>query len=467
MSTARRRLVTAALAVAAGVLAPAAVCAVGVSNATKQVYTAPPSRALPVQAPPLREHDPSKPTAVIVTGLHGTNAADTLAPFEVLAESHAFNVYTVAAEQVPVPLTGGLDLMPDLSFARLDALLGSAPPDVVVVPQLKGEDADGPVVGWLREQHAEGAPLMVSICVGAELLAQAGILDGRPATSHWLKLIALRRDFPQVEWRDDVTYVDDGDVISSAGVLNGVDATLRAVERTAGTATAQSAADAVRWPRYSPGRPATIPAVGPRPADLVSLLGAGFRWDRPRMGVLVQDGVAETALAAAFRPYTELSYLARPVALSLDGGPVRSRHGLTFVPRQALEAAAPSLDRLLVAGTTAVDDDLDRSLPPGLTPVPLPDRPGYAFDPPLRDIAAVHDVATARWVAKSLGYPLPTINPDAARWPWPLVAWPALVAVGAAGSVLAVAWALGRRRRPGRPAQQPDEPARTPEPAAP
>jgi transcriptional regulator GlxA family with amidase domain len=71
-----------------------------------------------------------------------------------------------------------------------------------------------------------GDPLLVSVCTGAEVLAVAGLLDGRPATSHWLGLIGLRRDYPAVRWTDGVRYVDDGDVITTAGVLSGIDGAL-------------------------------------------------------------------------------------------------------------------------------------------------------------------------------------------------------------------------------------------------
>jgi len=59
-------------------------------------------------------HEAGKPTAVIVVGSEGANAADVLAPYEVLAATGAFNLYTVAPQRRPVPLTGGLDLVPDL-----------------------------------------------------------------------------------------------------------------------------------------------------------------------------------------------------------------------------------------------------------------------------------------------------------------------------------------------------------------
>jgi putative intracellular protease/amidase len=250
---------------------------------------------------------------------------------------------------------------------------------VIVVPQLS-EVASGllpsiaPVIAWLQRQRAQGDPLLVSVCVGAQVLAEAGLLDGRPATSHWLGLIGLRRDYPQGDWQDEVTYIDDGDLISTAGVLSGVDGALRVIERLVGPDAAAKAAHAVEWPAYSPGAAAPIQRFRPAPADLVALLSAGYRWDRPTMRVLLTDGVGEVELASAFRPYTELSYLVRPVAVTTDGQPIRSRHGLTFLPRAELHAAAPGMDRLLVPCADAARHGAAEglSLPEGLTPVYLP-----------------------------------------------------------------------------------------------
>jgi transcriptional regulator GlxA family with amidase domain len=451
--------VAAALLVGLAVLV--AVGVVGIAGATGELYTARGRKAppAPVDAAPTSAHDPGKPTAVVVLGSEGANAADVLAPYEVLADTGAFNLYTVAARRQPVPLTGNLDLVPDLTFRQLDDRLASTP-DVIVVPQLRdaGKRGADSVVGWLRRQHVQGDPLLVSVCTGAEVLASAGLLDGRPATSHWLGLIGLRRNYPAVRWTDGVRYVDDGDLITTAGVLSGVDGALRVVERTLGTAAAEQAARAVAWPDYSPGEAAAIPRSRPAPADVVALLSAGYRWDRPTMGVLLTDGVGEIELASAFRPYTELSYLARPVAVTADGRPVRSRHGLTFAPRADLTTAAPDLDRLLVPGADAARHAAadGRSLPERLTPVYLHRQPGFAFDGALGDIARTRDVATARWVAKTLQYP--TTNPPLSgpAWPWALSLRPLLIAAAAIAVVLGIRLLRRRRNPPDHAAQVPD-----------
>jgi putative intracellular protease/amidase len=444
-----------AATVLVGLVVAGAVAAVGIAGARAEVYTprGPSAPPVPVDEVAAPTHDPAKPTVVILLGPEGANAADVLAPYEVLAATGAFNLYTVAPERQPVPLTGNLDLVPDLSLAQLDQRLPTGP-EVIVVPQVT-EVAAGvppslaPVIGWLQRQRAQGDRLLVSVCVGAQVVAEAGLLDGRPVTSHWLGLIGLRRNYPQVGWTDGVSYVDDGDVISTAGVLWGVDGALRVIERLVGPAAAAQAARAVHWPAYSPGAATPIQRSRLAPADVVGLLSAGYRWDRPRMGVLLTDGVGETELASVFRPYTELSYLARPVAVTTDGQPIRSRHGLTFIPRGELTGAAAGLDRLVVPGADAargaVADGL--GLPEGLRPVYLHQQPGFAFDAALGDIARTRDVATARWVAKTLQYPTTHPPLSGPAWPWTLTLRPILIAVAVAAVAVAVAVVAMVRRR--------------------
>ncbi|GAB3644493.1 helix-turn-helix domain-containing protein [Glycomyces tarimensis] len=436
------RIALKTLAVSAAV---AAVAAAGITGAVDSVYPEREGEASAAAAVAAQEHDPAKPTAVIVLSPEGTNIADSLVPYEVLAATGAFNVYTVAEEPDPVPLTGGLDLVPDLTFDQFDERSDSTA-DVIVVPQLRdsAEPSSEPIVEWLRRQRADGDPLLVAVCVGAAVLAAGGMLDDRPATSHWLGLIGLRRDYPSVDWQEGTRYVDDGDIVTTAGVLSGVDGTLRAVERLVGAEAAERAARAVHWPDYVPGVASETERSRPAPADLVGLLSAGYRFDRPTMGVLLTEGVGEIALASAFRPYTELSYLARPLAVTADGGPIESRHGLVFVPRGDLDSAAPKLDRLVVPGADAARAAEDLDLPEGLAPDFLHQEPGFAFDGALRDIADFYDVATARWVAKSLEYRTPEDLAGPA-WPWGLILRPVSIALTAA-ALIALASRLTRRR---------------------
>lgn len=376
-----------------------------------------------------------RPTIAILLGPAGANAADVLAPYETLAASGRYTVVTVAEHRHPVTLTGGLQVLPDRTFADL----GHA--DWIVVPEV--QQADGaaltPTVDWLRRQYAAGSKIL-SVCAGAALLARTGLLGNGPATSHWLGLYVLERSHPEVRWVRGTRYVDNGRIITTAAVLSGIDGALRILEREQGVAVAERAAAAVRWPGYHPGSPAAIDSARPGPADAVALLGLGYR-SASTTGVLLTPGVGEVELASVFRTYTQFAYAARLTPLTADGAPVRSRHGLTFLPRAGL-GDATGLDRLLVPGhDAAVRHD---AAPAAARPVYVHRRDTFAFDGTLRDLASTTDVPTARWVAKTMEYR--TDGLDGPAFPW----LPALAAVLAAllGATTFVAARAALTRRP-------------------
>jgi len=420
-------------------LLPGASAAV-VAPATFAAQHAPgPDRQVPAAAPV--DHDPTRPTAVVVLGEQGAVVSDVLAPYEILAATGRFNVYAVAAHRRPVPLTGGLDLVPDVTFDELAARLDGAAPELVVVPALPdvGEPSTAVLTTWLRAQHDRGS-LLLSVCNGAGVLASAGLLDGRPATAHWLRLATFESRYPQVAWVHGQRFVDDGDVVTTAGILSGVDGTLHVVERLAGPSVAADAAAAIRWRHY----PADLPVTDRGGVGPVAILNAGYRWNPPSIGVALTDGVGEIELASVFDVHGGQSLAARTLAVSADGAAVRSRHGLTFLPRADLAGAAPQLDRLLVPGAGTV-----AQVPGGPTPEDVHDEQGFAYDAAVRDVARTADVATARWAAKVLELPTDGLELAGPAWPWGPTG--TLVALFLPGAVaVAVAGVRGRRARTAR-----------------
>lgn len=446
-----RTLLRVIVCVLAALLLPLAVGVAHASSTLDAVFAPRPDHPA-VHAPP-RPYDPKRPTAVVVLGGHGTVVSDAMAPYEVLAATGAFNLYTVAEQAAPVPLTGGLDVVPDLTFDQLDARLGGGRPQLVVVPAMAdtGAPTNAPVTSWLR-RTAAGGSLILSVCNGAEVVASAGLLDGRRATAHWAAVDGYDTAYPATTWLRGTRFVEDGtDRVSTAGILSGIDGTLRVVERMLGTPAAARAAAAVGWTHWAPGP--TRPEAQPThtPADLVALLNAGFAWGAPTYGVALTPGVGELELSSVFETYGGQTLATRTVALSVDGGPVVSRHGLVFVPRGAVGAVA--VDRLLVPGADAAA----RRLPmPGDVPPEYPHaRPGFAFEPVLTDVARHVDVATARFAAKSLEYPLGGLALTGPSWSAaPLLPIAGLAAVGAALG-LALTPRRGRAGLPARPRRVP------------
>lgn len=434
-------MIRALVALLAALLLPVAVGAAHAVATFDSVFAPRPDHL--TVAAPIRIHDPNRPTAVVVLGSRGTVISDALAPYEILAATGAFNLYTVAAEATPVPLTGGLDVVPDLTFDQLDARLGGAGPQLVVVPALAdtGSPSAAPVTSWLRRTAARGS-LLLGVCNGAEVLASAGLLDGRRATAHWRALDDYTTVYPATTWLRGPRFVEDGtDRVTTAGILSGIDGTLRVVERMLGTATAARAADAIHWLRWIPGPAGPRTPTQPAPADGVALLDAGFAWDAPTYGVALAPSVGELELSSVFETYGGQALATRTVALSSDGRPVTSRHGLVFVPRGAVGAVA--VDRLLVPGADAAA----RRIPMRgvVAPEYLHSRPGFAFDGVLVDAARHLDVATAQLAAKSMEYPTDGLELTGQAWPWTLVL--RLVALAGVGGVLG--WigggALGRK----------------------
>jgi transcriptional regulator GlxA family with amidase domain len=179
---------------------------------------------------------------------------DAVGPYEVLAAwaryfpDDGWAVTTLSADGAPVRGAKGLTVVPHVAAA-------DAPPlDVLVYPGGWGTRAllaDAAHLDWLRAQRA-AVPLLASVCTGALVLAAAGLLAGRPATTHWGSLDALRELDTTIDVREGVRFVDDGDVVTSAGVSAGIDMALHLVARLA---SVERAVAVRRGIQYDPDPP--------------------------------------------------------------------------------------------------------------------------------------------------------------------------------------------------------------------
>lgn len=126
----------------------------------------------------------------------------------------------------PVRARAGLQVQPDASITT------HPPLDVLVVPGgvVTAELADATVAPWIKATAAS-TRITASVCTGAFLLAQAGVLEGRAATTHWEDIDDLRAMFPRLDVRTGVRWVDEGAVVTSAGISAGIDMSLHLVER--------------------------------------------------------------------------------------------------------------------------------------------------------------------------------------------------------------------------------------------
>jgi transcriptional regulator GlxA family with amidase domain len=155
-----------------------------------------------------------------------------------------FDVFLVAETAEPVVTTGGMRVVPAHSFDTCPAL------DLLVVPGGWGtrREVEKPnVIDWIR-RRAAGAKLVASVCTGSFLLGQAGLLAGRPATTHWASLDRMRAAYPDVRVEDGLHWVEAGNVVTSAGIAAGIDMALRVVARLYGEEVARETARYMEYP---------------------------------------------------------------------------------------------------------------------------------------------------------------------------------------------------------------------------
>jgi putative intracellular protease/amidase len=183
-------------------------------------------------------------------------ALDAVGPYEVLSRLPDAEVTFVAQEPGPKRTdTGRLALLADASLTELPH------PDLVLVPGGPGQTAlmdDGPVHEWLRAAH-ETSTWTASVCTGSLVLAAAGLLAGRRATSHWLALEELGRlGAEPISER----VVFDGKLVTAAGVSAGIDMALALAARVAGEQVAQAIQLGIEYdpqPPFHAGSPGTAP----------------------------------------------------------------------------------------------------------------------------------------------------------------------------------------------------------------
>ncbi|TMR01088.1 helix-turn-helix domain-containing protein [Actinomadura soli] len=172
----------------------------------------------------------------------------------------------------------------------LDAL---AEADTVVIPACANVLDDQPtdLVEAVRAAHGNGARI-VSLCTGAFVLAAAGLLDGRPATTHWMHADQLARRFPKVRVDASVLYIDDGDILTSAGTAAGLDLCLHVVRADHGAAVASALAKRLVMPAHRPGGQAQYIAAA-TPVQAPDELGPLLDWARRSL----HEPLTVTALA--------------------------------------------------------------------------------------------------------------------------------------------------------------------------
>ncbi|WP_290614946.1 DJ-1/PfpI family protein [Arsukibacterium sp. UBA3155] len=184
--------------------------------------------ALPVQA--------SKPFKVAILMFDEVQIIDFAAPYEVFGQAK-FEVFTVSKNGKPVTTAMGLSVNPHYSFANMPEA------DAILVP---GGDTgkvmhDQQVLSWLKTQQGK-AEHILSVCTGAHILAEASLLDGKAATTFHRALNNFEKNYPAIAVKRQQRFVDNGQIVTSAGLSSGIDASLHLVSKVLGEDKARTVA---------------------------------------------------------------------------------------------------------------------------------------------------------------------------------------------------------------------------------
>lgn len=176
----------------------------------------------------------------------GVEVLDFAGPMEVFSYA-GFEVFTVSRTKDPITSQGILTILPDYSIeeapeADIMAFFGGN-------SGLPANDAD--VIDWVKSR-ADNADYLFSVCTGAFILGQAGQLDGLTVTTFHQSIDNLREAFPQADVRSDVRFVDNGRIITTAGISAGIDGALHLVARLKGEKAAEQAARYMEYDKWVP-----------------------------------------------------------------------------------------------------------------------------------------------------------------------------------------------------------------------
>ncbi|MBS1191952.1 MAG: helix-turn-helix domain protein [Rhodocyclaceae bacterium] len=194
------------------------------------------------------------PRTIAVIAFDGISPFQLSIPCGIFGEERSaagvprFEVRVCGLQAGPLSTSNGFAIVAPYGLEGLEGA------DTVIVPSWLGPDAPPPeaLLAALRAARARGACL-VGLCLGAFVLAAAGLLDGRPATTHWLCTQEFARRYPRIRVSPEVLYVDDGDVLTSAGVAAGIDCCLHLLRRWCGAEVANRVARRMVVPPHRQG----------------------------------------------------------------------------------------------------------------------------------------------------------------------------------------------------------------------
>jgi putative intracellular protease/amidase len=286
----------------------------------------------------LRPPRRSRPLVAIVALNDATETTDLLMPAGILRRADVADVRLVATEGGPIRLYPVLRITADATIADFDKAHPEGA-DYVIVPAMSRDD-DTRVLEWLRTQSGKGA-VIVAVCAGAKVVAAAGLLDGKRATTHWYYANGLRKRHPEVRFVPDRRIVTDDGVATTTGISASMPMMLTLIEAIAGRERAEAVASELGLASWDAAHASAAFRLT-RPFATTALTNRGRFWRREELIATLEPGMDEVTLALMADAWSR-TY--RSAAVSVAAGPVVTANGITVLPDRSVAPAgvAPRL----------------------------------------------------------------------------------------------------------------------------
>lgn len=340
----------------------------------------------PMQPPPVPAGETAKmlqalkpeharPLVAVIGLNHTTETTDYLMTTGILRRADVADVMLLAPLPGPVTLHPALKVLPDASLAQFDAAHPQGA-DYVIVPAM--EPGDDPVIlNWIRAQAAKGATI-IGVCIGARVVSETGLLDGRHATTHWYALPGMLKDHPAIRYTADRRFVADGNTVTTTGITAAMPMMLTLIEAIGGRQKAETVARDLGVDHWD-ARHASAAFHFNRPFASTVMGNRLAFWRHEDRRIALTPGMDEVTLALTADAWSR-TYRSQAVTVAAGDGPVTSRNGIRILPDRQASAAR------------AVPDFA--ALPPA-----------QALDATLAAIGATYGAPTRRVVAMQLEYP--------------------------------------------------------------
>lgn len=325
----------------------------------------------------LRPPKRPRPLVAIIGLNEGTEVTDYLMPYGILRRAGIADVAALGMTAGPMSLYPALKVLPQQTVADFDARHPDGA-DYVIVPAMTRED-DPAVLGWIKAQAAKGATV-IGVCVGALVVANTGLLDGKRATTHWYSVKALRQQHPALRYVADRRLVTDAGVATTTGISASMPMALSLIEAIAGREKAVQVANGLGLTGWDARHDSKAFRFN-RPFALTAIQNSLSFWGHEQLGIKLAPGVDEVSLALAADAWSR-TYRSRAITFAAMAA-VSTQSGLNIIPDRTAE------------------DWPAETLLPALADAP----PAQALEQTLHAIEARYGARTASFVAMQLEYP--------------------------------------------------------------